>query len=91
MSKSKIITGDATDLDTSMFPHRYGVIVADPPWKYDFSIDKRDSIEEHYQTMTIEDICSMPVEKIASENSVCLLWGTWPKMPWASKANVQHL
>ena len=84
MSKSKIIIGDATQLNISDFPNRYGVIVADPPWRYDFSIDKRDSIEDHYQTMTIESICSMPVQKIAAENSVCLLWGTWPKMPWAS-------
>jgi len=32
MNKSKIITGDATQLNTSDFLHRYGVIVADPPY-----------------------------------------------------------
>jgi len=85
MTKSKIITGDATKLDTSIFPCRYGVIVADPPWEYDFYVSGRRAIQYNYPVMSIDTICNMPIKQI-SENTVLFLWGTWPKLPEALRA-----
>jgi N6-adenosine-specific RNA methylase IME4 len=38
------------------------------------------SIERHYPTMTIEEICALPVNEIAHENAVLFLWATSPKL-----------
>lgn len=39
---------------------KYGIIYADPPWKY---TQKRLSgaAEHHYRTMSIEELCALPV------------------------------
>lgn len=39
---------------------QYGIIYADPPWHYD---RKHGSgvAENHYPTMSIEEICALPV------------------------------
>lgn len=61
------------------FPNKkYSVIYADPPWRYDFSKSDNRKIENHYQTMTLEDIknLSIPTEK----NAVLFLWATAPKL-----------
>lgn len=55
---------------------KYNIIYADPPWRYWESGNKNQS--EHYKTMTIEDICSLPVKDIVAENSVLFLWVTYP-------------
>lgn len=50
------------------FPNKkYSVIYADPPWSYN---DKGcyGNAGDHYQTMCIEDICSLPVQDIADDN-----------------------
>jgi N6-adenosine-specific RNA methylase IME4 len=57
----------------------YSVILADPPWKYDFA-PHRDgmSIEEHYPTMEIGEIAALQVP--AADNAVLFLWATSPKL-----------
>lgn len=81
--KTKIITGDAANLDVTSFPLRYGVIVADPPWPYRQSKSLKGGVNKHYVTMTDDDIVNMPVKSLAMSNSILLLWGTWPKLPAA--------
>lgn len=58
---------------------KYRVIYADPPWCYN---DKRDGkttgAEDHYPSMTIEELCALPVKEIAEENAVLFLWVTSP-------------
>lgn len=56
----------------------YQVIYADPPWRYNFSKDSADKIENHYLTMDVEDICNIPVP--SSDNAVLYLWATAPKL-----------
>lgn len=80
---SKVVIGDARQLDLSQF-ERYGVVVADPPWQYDFSVDARDSIEFHYPTLTLQDIKQMPISNLVLSNAVLFLWGTWPKLQEAN-------
>lgn len=57
---------------------KYSVIYADPPWHYDFSQSKCDSIEENYPTMSIGEICALPLP--SADNAVLYLWATAPKL-----------
>lgn len=57
---------------------KYDVIYCDPPWRYDFSKTQSRDIENHYPTMTLEDIKALDVP--AAENSVLLMWATAPKI-----------
>ena len=54
----------------------YNIIYADPPWKRDRWSDKAQfrSGEKHYPTMSIEELCAMPVEKIADKNCLLFMW-----------------
>ena len=38
----------------------FGTIYADPPWKY-ANQGTRASTDNHYETMTVEEICALPV------------------------------
>lgn len=55
---------------------KYNIIYADPPWRYWESGNKNQS--EHYKTMTIDDICNLPIKDIAADDSVLFLWVTYP-------------
>lgn len=59
---------------------KYSVIYADPPWSFKTYSDKgKDrSAERHYPTMKKEDIQALPINTIAAEDSVLLLWVTAP-------------
>ena len=61
----------------------YGVIYADPPWRYEhppFGDDTRAG-EQHYPTMTLDEIRALPVP--AADNCVLFLWAMVPKLPEA--------
>ena len=58
---------------------RYGVILADPPWNY-ANAGCRGAAENQYSTMSVADICALPVPDMAAPDSVLLLWCTWPQM-----------
>lgn len=66
-------------VDISSTDKKYSIIYADPPWLYQ---DKRcnGGAENHYRTMKLDDICSLPVERIADENCVLFLWTTYPML-----------
>lgn len=63
----------------------YGVIYADPPWRYSDPPmgDLARANEQHYTTMEVADICALPVP--ADKNSVLFVWATIPKLPAALK------
>ncbi len=64
---------------------QYEIIVADPPWKYNFCRSKSRQIENQYNTMTQDELFrfvdGMPIAK----NSILYLWGTSPKLNLAFK------
>ena len=64
---------------------KYDVIYADPAWRYDFSKSKNRDVENQYPTMTIDDICNLPVNNMTNENAVLYMWATAPKLPEAMK------
>lgn len=57
---------------------KYQVIYADPPWEYRHCASNSRKIENHYQTMKLEDIKGIAVP--SDENSVLYLWTTAPKI-----------
>jgi len=61
---------------------KYKVILSDPPWAYR-NAGCRGAAANEYSTMTIDDICALPVASMADDDCVLLLWGTWPQMPEA--------
>ena len=63
---------------------KYGVILADPPWSYS-NAGCRGAAANEYSTMTINDICAIPVADIAQDNCILLMWGTWPLLPEAMR------
>ena len=67
---------------------KYDVIYADPPWKYTnagTAKSSRGNASKHYSTMTINEICELPVDRIASDRAVCFMWTTFPQYPEALK------
>ena len=61
---------------------KYQIIYADPPWRYEHPAigSKMRAIEQHYPTMTLEEIKDLPVSKITDDNCVLFLWATAPKL-----------
>lgn len=57
----------------------YKVILADPPWSY-ANAGCRGAANNHYSTMTLKDICALPVIDMAAPDAVLLLWTTWPQL-----------
>lgn len=58
---------------------KYSVILADPAWSYDNS-GCRGAAANEYSTMTDKDIMALPVGNLAADDSILLMWATWPKL-----------
>jgi N6-adenosine-specific RNA methylase IME4 len=63
---------------------RYGVIYADPPWRFEpysreTGMDR--AADNHYETEEVEAICTMTVP--AANDCVLFLWATAPMLPQA--------
>lgn len=61
-------------------PQRYPVIYADPPWRYEHSKTVSREIENQYPTMSLEEICDLPIVGLAAKDAVLFLWTTSPKL-----------
>ena len=61
-----------------MMQKKYQIIYADPPWKYDFSKSDSRKIENHYPTMSVEEIKVLDVP--SEKNAICFLWATTAKL-----------
>lgn len=59
---------------------KYGVIIADPPWKYNNEGGCRGTTTDHYPTMTLPELESLSINLFAAHDSVLLMWATWPKL-----------
>ena len=66
---------------------KYQIIYADPPWSYKvWSENKKQAqgcAKRHYQTMSIEDICKLPIRQISDKDCKLFLWATPPCLPEA--------
>jgi N6-adenosine-specific RNA methylase IME4 len=72
---------------TALPDKRFGVIYADPPWKFEVYNDETGqdrAAANHYPTMTTEAIKALEVP--AAKDCVLFLWGTVPMPPQALDA-----
>lgn len=68
-----------------LVPNTFGVILADPPWRYAMRSEAgyAKSPEHHYDTMPLDRIAALPVAKLAGPNCLLVLWSTWPHLSYA--------
>ncbi len=74
-------------LKTAKFPDgKYRVIYADPPWQYgDERPPNHGGAVDHYPTMSITDLCNMPIDTLTDDSAVLFLWTTSPILEEAFK------
>lgn len=78
MDKGEIMQTDAAaDLCAFLCGQRFATVMADPPWRFTNRTGK--VAPEHkrlarYPTMTLEDICALPVAKHLADTAHCYLW-----------------
>lgn len=60
----------------------FPIVYADPPWSYD-DPNCNGGVKRQYQTMSLDDICDLPVEKMVAPDACLFLWATYPKLPEA--------
>lgn len=66
-------------------PEKYTVIYADPPWEYtsgdQHGTDEQDTVlGDHYPSMSIKELCGMPVKNMAAADAVLFMWATSPTL-----------
>lgn len=58
---------------------KFRVIYADPPWKYgDQLTEDYGPTTFHYPSLSIPELCGIPISELADDNSVLFLWVTSP-------------
>lgn len=82
----KIASGNAAMAAAGAEGRRYGVIYADPEWRFEpysreTGMDR--AADNHYPTSSLDVIKSRPVNAIAAHDSVLFLWATRPMLPQA--------
>ncbi len=63
---------------------KYSIIYADPPWQYEMK-KGQGVAENHYSTMGIKEICSLPVQELCDKDCALFLWVTFPQLSEAFK------
>ena len=63
------------------FPDKkYNIIYADPPWKFsspkyqDGNRGFGNRVEDRYKTLSINELCTLPIKKISDENCLLFMW-----------------
>lgn len=61
---------------------KYGAILADPPWRFEVwsGKGKARSADNHYSTMTADDIAALPIADLAGTDCTLFLWTCWPTL-----------
>lgn len=62
---------------------KYSVILADPPWQYEHMISESREIENQYPTMSLDEICDLPVLPLSADDCMLFLWTTSPHLKQA--------
>lgn len=66
-------------------PRHFRTIAADPPWRFQSWSDKGRGrgAEQHYATMSLDDIVALPVAEAAASDCLLLMWAVNPMLPQA--------
>lgn len=59
---------------------KFRVIYADPPWSYGANLHHTQGVGHHYRTMTLQEICELPVHDAVAKHAVLFLWTTAPHL-----------
>ena len=59
--------------------NKYSIIYADPPWRYGRKYGSGVA-ENHYATMSMQEISELPISRIAHTNCILFLWATFPQL-----------
>jgi N6-adenosine-specific RNA methylase IME4 len=61
-------------------PASFGMIMADPPWAYRMrgKTGYGKSPQAHYDCVDIDDLCALPVDRLAAPDCLLFMWTTWP-------------
>lgn len=60
---------------------KYNIIYCDAPWQYqNWTAKKNGAAKAHYNGLTTEELCALPVKDIAADNCALFFWITHPKM-----------
>src|ERR1035437_4393397 len=72
----KTLQRAATDLPEG----RFSVILADPAWTFETYSNKgkEKSAEKHYNTMSLQQIKDMPINKMCKADCALFMWVTFP-------------
>ena len=62
-----------------MTSKKYNIIYADPPWQYARS-KVQGAAEKHYRTMSVDDICQLPIAEICGKDCILFMWATFPHL-----------
>jgi N6-adenosine-specific RNA methylase IME4 len=63
-----------------LVPHRYGVILADPPWRFlnrTVAGEVKNPVA-HYPCMSVEQLAELPVARLAAPDCALIMWATAP-------------
>lgn len=75
-----------TDSFANLPRNHFGAILCDPPWRFEVwsgeTVVKPHSRNDtiHYDTMSREDLQSLPVKDLAAPDCVLFMWVTWPTL-----------
>ena len=62
-------------------PGSSGAILADPPWHFEtWGEGGNRNVTSKYPTMSVEEMCALPVGSLAAENCALFMWIVWPKL-----------
>lgn len=61
--------------DLSEIETKFKTVYADPPWQYSNQAT-RASTDNHYSTMTVADICALPIASMVEPKALLFLWTT---------------
>jgi N6-adenosine-specific RNA methylase IME4 len=86
--KDRIVEYQNDDLKTMGYVNiletddKFRIIYADPPWSYNDKCKdgaiQSGGAEIHYNSMSINELCKLPVSNITEDNAVLFLWVTSP-------------
>lgn len=78
--KQLAVSGRTNSAPPALPDGKYGLIYADPPWRYDHSKTDNRKIENNYPTLSLDEICELPIEQLAADDCALFLWATSPKL-----------
>jgi N6-adenosine-specific RNA methylase IME4 len=81
----------ATHLFDELPRRRFACILADPPWRFKVWSRKTGlgrSADQHYPTLTLQDIEAFPVADVAAKDAFLFLWVTGPFLTLGAHVSV---